>query len=125
MADEDVRRRERSAAASGSLEAEVELSRRRRREGLLSAEGLELAAKLGHPASQRLVYGRLTIVASKSEDDSLDALDALAEAVVSWGAVLTQSRCLAALQEELLPWALGYGDPVRERVEARERERSS
>ena len=29
---------------------------------------------------------------------------------------------LAAIQAELLPWCLGTGDPVRDRVEARERE---
>ena len=30
----------------------------------------------------------------------------------------------AALLRELVPWLLGYGDPLRERVEARSREAS-
>jgi hypothetical protein len=31
-------------------------------------------------------------------------------------------RTLEAIREDLVPWLLGHGDPVRERVEARLRE---
>ena len=33
----------------------------------------------------------------------------------------SDKETLAAVRQELVPWALGYGDPVRDRVEARQR----
>ena len=48
--------------------------------------------------------------------------DATAQCAYLAGRVITLATVRDRVREELLPWALGYSDPVRERVEGRQRE---
>jgi len=48
--------------------------------------------------------------------------DVLSEALSYVEALGLRELSLAAMREDLVPWALGYSDPVRDRVEARLRE---
>ncbi len=66
---------------------------------------------------------RYAASAAKSPGDALEALQQVARAAAG---ALTESNRVRVLcdmlRTSLIPWALGYGDPVRERVEARQRE---
>tara|TARA_R110002072_G_C7721230_1_gene514886 strand:- start:169 stop:708 length:540 start_codon:yes stop_codon:yes gene_type:complete len=43
------------------------------------------------------------------------------EDIISWAKVANPEDLLSAVKDDLVPWALGYGDPLRERVEVRQR----
>ena len=50
-----------------------------------------------------------------------ECVSAYAEACVGPDSLLSEDSARAAIATELVPWLLGYSDPVRDRVEARQR----
>ena len=67
----------------------------------------------------RIAHCLLDLLRSETEPDHLAALENLCSALVSGrpaSATPTQAQYLAAIQEELVQWALGHEDPVLRRL---------
>lgn len=88
--------------------------------------GDDILPEVHYEAVQDAAYAAsAAVLVILAERAPLDALSKAALALDYALDVVGVSVLAEAIQEELAPWALGYGDPVRERVVARQRTESS
>ena len=154
VSDADLRELERRFRESGSVEDEAAWLSARVKAGELDEDKLHLAAHLGYEAAigdvgpPTLLETDAEVFVAWADGLSrwgkhMAALQVLRERAwpeepphINSGGnpnhaylrrafqILGGSECVEVVRDELVRWALGYSDPVRERVEARQQEGS-